>query len=170
MVIEFTQWPTWRKGLEIYSANVGLNVGGLAYSSFLVVITCGDIYNECNYTRPRSALCGRCAGCDKTTIEGMYVAIKIKKIVLYLGINGVTSTYECLMVMWPADARAFSGPTSKAREKRPGDEVEQSKQGTTNHRCLYAGYGLAVESNCKEVHHYPCQEGQASKRCSNLKL
>ena len=74
------------------------------------------------------------------------------------------------MVMWPADARAFSGPTSKAREKRPGDEVEQSKQGTTNHRCLYAGYGLAVESNCKEVHHYPCQEGQASKRCSNLKL
>ena len=25
--------------------------------------------------------------------------------------------------MWPADARAFSRPTSKAREKRPGDEV-----------------------------------------------
>ena len=23
--------------------------------SFLVVITCGDIYNECNYARPRSA-------------------------------------------------------------------------------------------------------------------
>ena len=30
----------------------------------------------------------------------------------------------CLVVMWPAaDARAFSHPTSKAREKRPGDEV-----------------------------------------------
>ena len=30
----------------------------------------------------------------------------------------------CLLVMWPAaDARAFSRPTSKAREKRPGDEA-----------------------------------------------
>ena len=28
------------------------------------------------------------------------------------------------MTDWPADARAFSRPTSKAREKRPGDEVE----------------------------------------------
>ena len=28
--------------------------------------------------------------------------------------------------MWPADARAFSRPTSKAREKRPGDQVEFS--------------------------------------------
>ena len=28
--------------------------------------------------------------------------------------------------MWPADARAFSRPTSKAGEKRPGDEVEFS--------------------------------------------
>ena len=27
------------------------------------------------------------------------------------------------MVVWPADSRAFSRPTSKAREKRPGDEV-----------------------------------------------
>ena len=70
--------------------------------------------------------------------------------------------------MWPADARAFSRPTSKGREKLPGDEVEQSKEGTTNHQCRYAGYGLAVES--KEVHRYPGQEGQASKRCSNLKL
>ena len=26
--------------------------------------------------------------------------------------------------MWQADARAFSRPTFKAREKRPGDEVE----------------------------------------------
>ena len=26
--------------------------------------------------------------------------------------------------MWPADARAFSRPTFKAMEKRPGDEVE----------------------------------------------
>ena len=25
--------------------------------------------------------------------------------------------------MWPADARAFSRPAPKAREKRPGDEV-----------------------------------------------
>ena len=25
--------------------------------SFLVVITCGDIYNECNLARSRSALC-----------------------------------------------------------------------------------------------------------------
>ena len=28
------------------------------------------------------------------------------------------------MTDWPADARAFSCPTSKAREKRPGVEVE----------------------------------------------
>ena len=45
-----------------------------------MIITCGDIY-ECNYARPRSALCGavrRCAGYDKTKIEGIYVAIKIK--------------------------------------------------------------------------------------------
>ena len=28
------------------------------------------------------------------------------------------------MTDWPADARAFSRPTTKAREKRPGDEVE----------------------------------------------
>ena len=28
--------------------------------------------------------------------------------------------------MWPADARAFSRPTFKAREKRHGDEVEFS--------------------------------------------
>ena len=27
--------------------------------SFLVVITCGDIYNECNYAGPRSAPCVR---------------------------------------------------------------------------------------------------------------
>ena len=33
------------------------------------------------------------------------------------------------MTDWPADARAFSRPTSKAREKRPGDEV-----GTTRPR------------------------------------
>ena len=45
-----------KKGLEIYSANLGINVGGLAHLS-LAVITCGDIYNECNYARPRS-LCG----------------------------------------------------------------------------------------------------------------
>ena len=28
--------------------------------------------------------------------------------------------------MWPADARAFSRPTSKARKKRPGHEAEFS--------------------------------------------
>ena len=28
------------------------------------------------------------------------------------------------MTDWPADARVFSRPTSKAREKRPGDEVD----------------------------------------------
>ena len=37
MFTEFTQWSTWRKGLEIYSANLGINVG--AHLSFLVVIT-----------------------------------------------------------------------------------------------------------------------------------
>ena len=42
----------------MYSANLGIHVGGLAHLSFLVLITCGDIYNECNYARPRSALCG----------------------------------------------------------------------------------------------------------------
>ena len=46
----------YMKGLEIYSANLGINVG--AHLSFSVVITCGDIYNECNYARPRSALYG----------------------------------------------------------------------------------------------------------------
>ena len=30
------------------------------------------------------------------------------------------------MTDWPVDARAFSRPTSKAREKRPRDEVESS--------------------------------------------
>ena len=29
------------------------------------------------------------------------------------------------MTDWPANARAFSRPTSKAREKRPVDEVGQ---------------------------------------------
>ena len=29
--------------------------------------------------------------------------------------------------MWPNDARAFSRPTSKAREKRPGDKVKAAK-------------------------------------------
>ena len=52
---EFTQWSTWRKVLEIYSANLGINVG--AHLSFLVVIKCVDIYTKCNYARPRSALC-----------------------------------------------------------------------------------------------------------------
>ena len=51
--------------------------------------TCADIYNECNYARPRSALGGLC----KTTIDGMYVAIKIKKAYfIYVGINKVIST------------------------------------------------------------------------------
>ena len=36
------QWTTWRKGLEIYSANLGVNVG--ARLTFLVVTTCGDFY------------------------------------------------------------------------------------------------------------------------------
>ena len=46
-----------KKGLERYSANLGINVGELAHLSLLAVITCGNIYNECNYARPRS-LCG----------------------------------------------------------------------------------------------------------------
>ena len=37
------------RNIEIYSANFGIHVGGLAHLSFLVLITCGDIYNECNY-------------------------------------------------------------------------------------------------------------------------
>ena len=32
------------------------------------------------------------------------------------------------MTVWPADASAFSRPTSKAREKRPGDEVGREAQ------------------------------------------
>ena len=31
------------------------------------------------------------------------------------------------MTDWPVDARAFSRPTSKPREKRPGDEVETTR-------------------------------------------
>ena len=34
---------------EIYSTNLAINVGGLAHLNFLFLITCGDIYNECNY-------------------------------------------------------------------------------------------------------------------------
>ena len=34
---------------EIYRTNLAINVGGLAHLSFLLLITCGDIYNECNY-------------------------------------------------------------------------------------------------------------------------
>ena len=51
---------TGRKGLEIYSANLPIKVGGLAHSSFLVLITCRDVSNECNYARPRSAPYGLC--------------------------------------------------------------------------------------------------------------
>ena len=46
----------------------------------------------------------------------------------------------CLVVMWPADARAFSRPTSKAGEKRPGDEVEEPyRWGGTYLYSLYKG-------------------------------
>ena len=38
---------------EKYSTNLAINVGGLAHLSFLFLITCGDIYNECNYAPPR---------------------------------------------------------------------------------------------------------------------
>ena len=41
MVTEFSELHE-EKGLEIYSANLGVNVG--AHLSFLVVITCGDFY------------------------------------------------------------------------------------------------------------------------------
>ena len=68
---------TGRKGLEIYSANLAIKVGGLAHASFLVLITCRDVSNECNYAWPRSAPYGLCQ--DKTTIEGMYVAVKNEK-------------------------------------------------------------------------------------------
>ena len=45
-----------------------------------------------------------------------------------------------LVVMWPADARAFSRPTSKAGEKRPGDEVEEPyRWGGTYLYSLYKG-------------------------------
>ena len=37
---------------------------------------------------------------------------------------------ECLVVMWPDDARAFSRPTSKAREKSPGNEVATTRTRT----------------------------------------
>ena len=37
---------------EKYSTNLAINVGGLAHLSFLFLITCGDIYNECNYAPP----------------------------------------------------------------------------------------------------------------------
>ena len=71
---------------------------GLAHLSFLFLITCGDIYKECNYAKTSflekkpiceeepgaqttqaaiSAVrhCVALWGLDKTTIEGMYVAI-----------------------------------------------------------------------------------------------
>ena len=41
-----------------------------------------------------------CAGYDKTAIIGMYVAIKIKKILLYFGINKVTSTKYFMESIW----------------------------------------------------------------------
>ena len=34
--------------------------------------------------------------------------------------------------MWPADARAFSRPTFKAREKRPGDGVNNNNNNNNN--------------------------------------
>ena len=37
---------------EIYRTNLAINVGGLAHLSFLLLITRGDIYNECNYAPP----------------------------------------------------------------------------------------------------------------------
>ena len=35
-----------------------MKVEGLAHLSFLFLITCGDIYNERNYARSQSVLCG----------------------------------------------------------------------------------------------------------------
>ena len=37
---------------ELCRTNLAINVGGLAHLSFLLLITCGDIYNECNYAPP----------------------------------------------------------------------------------------------------------------------
>ena len=91
---------TGRKGLEIYSANLAIKVGGLAHSSFLVLITCRDVSNECNYARPRSAPYGLCQ--DKTTIEGMYVAVKMKNppFLRYEPINQVISTKYSMESTW----------------------------------------------------------------------
>ena len=56
--------------------------------------TCADIFTGCTYARLRSAR-WRCAGCDTTRIiEGMYVAINIKKILLYVGINKLRNTFK----------------------------------------------------------------------------
>ena len=41
-------------------------------------------------------------------------------------VHKIGHNYNGTVVMWPADSRAFSRPTSKAREKRPGDEVANS--------------------------------------------
>ena len=42
----------------MYSTNLAIKVEGLAHLSFLFLITCGDIYNESNYARSQSVLCG----------------------------------------------------------------------------------------------------------------
>ena len=63
------------------SANLGINVGGLAHVSFLFLTTCGDIYNECKHECKRLAAIS-CAGCVR------YVRGRKNKI----GINQITST------------------------------------------------------------------------------
>ena len=50
----------------------------MAHLSVYVIITCGDIYDECYCVITTLDSDGRCAAYDKTTIIGMYVAIKIK--------------------------------------------------------------------------------------------
>ena len=45
--VEYTDWIyiviyTWKKGLEIYSANLGTNVEGLAHLSLLFLIMCDE--------------------------------------------------------------------------------------------------------------------------------
>ena len=67
------------------SANLGINVGGLAHVSFLFLTTCGDIYNECKCLAAIS-----CAGCVR------YVRGRKNKI----GINQITSTKYSMESTW----------------------------------------------------------------------
>ena len=122
MFTEFTLCFTWRKGLEIYSAKLDINVGRLAHLSFLVVVTWGNIYNECYYARLRSALFGALRPSWQDSNQRYVRGHKNKKILLYFGKTNkviftkyfTESTWYLCMRNRPSECRK----TSKISDKK----------------------------------------------------